>query len=188
MKRSNETHVSTTDPDARLYRKANGRESRLCYMDHALMENRNGAGVHACLTLATGTAEPEAALAMLDRRRAKARRITLAADKAYDVTAFVGDLRQRKVTPHIAVNGTVSKTGKLRKTAVDKRTTHHPGYAISLRCRKRIEEVFGWIKAQAGLARLKLRGKRKAAHVFGLAIAACNLVRLPKLLSAAPTA
>ena len=177
-----------TDADARLYRKADGRESRLCYMGYALMENRNGLVVDACLTLATGTAEREAALAMLDRRRAKARGITLAADKAYDVTAFVGDLRQRKVTPHIVINSTVSQTGKIRKTAIDKRTTHHPGYAVSLRCRKRIEEVFGWIKAQAGLARFKLRGKRKAAHVFGLAIAAYNLVRLPKLPWAAPTA
>jgi transposase len=186
--RSNETHASVTDPDARLYRKANGRESRLCYMGHALMENRNGLVVDACLTLATGTAERQATLAMLDRRPARARRITLGADKAYDVSAFVDDLRQRKVTPHIAVNGTVSSTGKVRKTAIDKRTTHHPGYEISLRCRKRIEEVFGWIKAQAGLARLKVRSKRKAAHVFGLAIAAYNLVRLPKLLAAASTA
>jgi transposase len=187
-KRSNETHASVTDPDARLYRKANGRESRLCYMGHALMENRNGLVVDACLTSATGTAEREATLAMLDRRPAKASRITLGADKAYDVTAFVSDLRQRKITPHIAVNGTVSKTGKLRKTAIDKRTTHHPGYATSLRCRKRIEEVFGWIKAQAGLTKFKVRGKRKAAHVFGLAIVAYNLVRLPKLLAAAATA
>lgn len=184
-KRSNETHASTTDPDARLYRKADGRESRLCYMGHALMENRNGLVVDACLTLATGTAERQATLAMLDRRPTQARRITLGADKAYDVSAFVADLRQRGVTPHIAVNGSVSKTGKVRKTAIDKRTTRHSGYAISLRCRKRIEEVFGWIKAQAGLARLKVRGRPKAQAAFGFAIAAYNLVRLPKLL--APT-
>jgi transposase len=114
-KRSNETHASTTDPDARLYRKANGRESRLCYMGHAMMENRNGLVVDAELTLAIGLAEREATLAMLDRRRAKGRRITLAADKAYDVQAFVGELRARKVTPHIAVNGSVSKTGKVAK-------------------------------------------------------------------------
>ena len=184
-KRSNETHASTTDPDARLYRKADGRESRLCYMGHALMENRNGLVVDACLTLATGTAERQATLAMLDRRPTQARRITLGADKAYDVSAFVADLRQRGVTPHIAVNGSVSKTGKVRKTAIDKRATRHSGYAISLRCRKRIEEVFGWIKAQAGLARLKVRGRPKAQAAFGFAIAAYNLVRLPKLL--APT-
>lgn len=116
-KRSNDSHASATDPDARLYRKADGRGSRLCFMGHVLMENRNGLAVDAVLTLATGTAEREAALAMLDRRNSK-RRITLGADKAYDVTAFVGDLRARKVTPHIAINGIISKTGKARKTAV----------------------------------------------------------------------
>ena len=183
-KRSNETHRSTTDPEARLYKKSDGQPARLCYMGHALMENRNGLAVDACLTLATGTAEREATLAMLDRRPAKAERITLAADKAYDVWDFVGDLRQRKVTPHIAVNGTVSKTGKVRKTAIDKRTTRHPGYAVSLRCRKRIEEVFGWIKASAGLAKIKLRGRARVDAVFTLALAAYNLVRLPKLLAA----
>lgn len=107
------------------------------------------------------------------------------ADKAYDVEAFVGSLRARKLPPHIAINGSISKTGKLRKTAIDKRTTHHPGYGISLRCRKRIEEVFGWIKAQAGFAKVKVRGRPKVAAVFGFAIAAYNLVRLPKLLAEA---
>jgi hypothetical protein len=164
-KRSNETHASTTDPDARLYRKAAGRESRLCFMGHVLMENRNGLAVDAALTHATGTAEREAALGMLDRR-GNDRRITLGADKAYDVTAFVEDLRDRKVTPHIAINGAVSKLGVMRKTAVDGRTTRHAGYAISQICRKRIEEVFGWIKAQAGLAKLKLRGRARAESVF----------------------
>lgn len=129
-------------------------------------KNRNGLVVDAELTLVTGLAEREATLAMLDRRSAKSRRITLAADKAYDVEAFVGDLRQRKVTPHIAINGSVSKTGKVRKTAIDKRTTHHPGYGISLRCRKRIEEVFGWIKAQSGFAKVKVKGRPKVAAVF----------------------
>lgn len=136
-KRSNATHASTTDPDARLYRKADGQESRLCYLGHALMENRNGLVVDASLTHATGTAEREAALLMLDRRPRR-HRITLGADKLFDVEAFVGDLRARQVTPHIAINGAVSKTGKVRKTAIDGRTTRHPGYAISLRCRKRI--------------------------------------------------
>lgn len=154
-------------------------------MGHALMENRNGLVVDAELTLATGLAEREATLAMLDRRSVKSRRITLAADKAYDVEDFVGRLRARKVTPHIAINGSVSKTGKVRKTAIDKRTTHHPGYGISLRCRKRIEEVFGWIKAQAGFAKVKVRGRPKVAAVFGFAIAAYNLVRLPKLIAEA---
>jgi transposase len=181
-KRSNETHASTTDPDARLYRKADGRESRLCFMGHVLMENRNGLAVEAALTHATGTAEREAALSMLGRRKA-GRRITLGADKAYDVTAFVEDLRGRKVTPHIAINGAVSKRGVIRKTALDARTTRHPGYQVSQICRKRIEEVFGWIKAQAGLAKVKVRGRAKVEAVFTFAVAAYNLIRLPKLLA-----
>ncbi len=181
-KRSNETHASTTDPDARLYRKADGQESRLCFMGHALMENRNGLVVDASLTHATGTAERAASLTMLDRRTG-AHRITLGADKAYDVQDFVGDLRARKVTPHIAVNGALSKTGKRRKTAIDRRTTRHAGYAISLRCRKRIEEVFGWIKAQAGLAKVKLKGRAKVEALFTFAIVAYNLIRIPKLLA-----
>lgn len=182
-KRSNETHASTTDPDARLYRKADGRESRLCFMGNVLMENRNGLAVDAALTHATGTAEREAALGMLDRRGSD-RRITLGADKAYDVTAFIEDLRDRKVTPHIAINGAVSKLGVIRKTAVDGRTTRHAGYAISQVCRKRIEEVFGWIKAQAGLAKVKLRGRARAEAAFTFAVAAYNLIRIPKLLAA----
>jgi hypothetical protein len=119
---------------------------------------------------------------MLDRLPRR-HRITLGADKLFDVEAFVGDLRARQVTPHIAINGAVSKTGKVRKTAVDGRTTRHAGYAISLRCRKRIEEAFGWIKAQAGLRKVKLRGKAKVEALFTFAAAAYNLVRLPKLLA-----
>jgi transposase len=179
-KRSNETHASTTDPDARLYRKGDGRESRLCFIGHVLMENRNGLAVDATLTCATGTAEREAALAMLDRR--KRRGGTLGADKAYDVTDFVDELRQRGVTPHVAINGAVSKLGKVRKSAVDRRTTRHPGYEVSQRIRKRIEETFGWIKAQAGLGKVKVRGLAKARAVFTFAVAAYNLVRIPKLL------
>jgi transposase len=182
-KRSNETHASTTDPDARLYRKADGRESRLCFMGHVLMENRNGLAVSTALACATGLAEREAALAMLDRRNRHGR-ITLAADKAYDVTAFVEDLRKRLVTPHIAINGAVSKLGTVRKTAIDERTTRHEGYGVSQRCRKRIEEVFGWIKAQAGLAKVKLRGCTKVEAAFTFAVAAYNLIRIPKLLTA----
>lgn len=181
-KRSNATHASTTDPDARLYRKADGRESRLCFMGHVLMENRNGLVVDAMLTEATGTAEREAALAMLDRRKA-ARRITLGADKAYDITDFVADLRDRKVTPHIAVQGTVSKTGKVRKTAIDGRTLRHAGYQISQRIRKRIEEIFGWVKKPGGLAKVKVRGRPRADAVFTLTAVAYNLVRLPKLIA-----
>jgi transposase len=182
-KRSNDTHASTTDPDARLYRKADGRESRLCFMGHVLMENRNGLAVDAALTHATGTAEREATLAMLDRRPTD-RRITLGADKAYDVTAFVEDLRLRAVTPHVAIDGRVSKLGVVRKTAVDRRTTRHPGYRASQICRKRIEEVFGWIKTQAGLAKVKLRGCTKVEAAFTFTVAAYNLIRIPKLLAA----
>src|SRR3954449_11244130 len=185
-KRSNDTHASTTDPDARLYRKADGRESRLCFMGHVLMENRNALAVDTALTHATGRAEREAALAMLDRRRPR-RRITLGADKAYDVTAFVEDLRQRQVTPHVAIDGRVSKCGVVRRTAVDGRTTRHVGYGISQGCRKRIEEVFGWIKAQAGFAKVKVRGCAKAEAVFTFAVAAYNLIRIPKLLAQAST-
>lgn len=184
-KRSNETHASTTDPDARLYRKANGQESRLCFMGHVLMENRNGLAVDATLTHATGTAEREATLAMLDRRKRK-HRITLGADKAYDVTDFIGDLRARKVTPHITVNGAVTKTGKTRKTAIDKRTLRHPGYEISQRIRKRIEEVFGWMKQSAGLAKAKVRGRPKVEAVFTFTVIAYNLIRIPKLMAQTP--
>lgn len=184
-KRSNETHASTTDPDARLYRKADGRESRLCFMGHVLMENRNGLAVGAALTRATGTAEREATLVLLDRRRGN-RRITLGADKAFDVSAFVAELRARHVTPHIAIDGRVSKLGVVRKTAVDGRTTRHPGYRISQMCRKRIEEVFGWIKTQAGLAKVKLRGCAKVEALFTFRVAAYNLIRIPKLLATAP--
>ena len=179
--RSNETHQSMTDPEARLYKKGDGQPAKLCYIGHAMMENRNGLAVDGGITQASGTAEREAALAMLDSRTGR-RRITLGADKAYDVRAFTEDLRKRAVTPHIAIDGHLSKTGKPRATRIDRRTTRHPGYAISQRCRKRIEEVFGWIKGAAGLAKVKLRGRAKVDAVFTLALAAYNLVRLPKLL------
>jgi IS5 family transposase len=154
-------------------------------MGHVLMENRNGLAVDATLTQASGTAEREATLAMLDRRKTD-RRITLGADKAYDVTAFVEALRSRKVTPHIAINGRVSKHGVVRRTAVDGRTTRHSGYDVSQVCRKRIEEVFGWIKAQAGRGKLKVRGCAKAEAVFTFTVLAYNLIRIPKLLAAVP--
>ena len=184
-KRSNETHQSTTDPEARLYRKGDGQPAKLCYLGHALMENRHGLAVDGLVTQATGTAEREATLAMLDRRRRR-RRITLGADKAYDVRGFVENLRRRQVTPHVAIDGHVRKSGKPRATAIDARTTRHPGYAVSQRCRKRIEEVFGWAKSAAGLAKVKLRGRARVEAVFTLALAAYNLIRLPKLL-AVPT-
>jgi IS5 family transposase len=181
-KRSNDTHRSITDPDARLYKKGDGQPAKLCYIGHALMENRHGLVVGGGISQATGTAERQTALDLIDGRDRR-RRITLGADKAYDVAQFVHDLRDRSVTPHIAIDGHLSKTGTPRKTAVDGRTTRHPGYGISQRCRKRIEEVFGWIKSSAGLAKVKLRGRDRVDAAFTLALAAYNLIRLPKLLA-----
>jgi transposase len=189
-KRSNETHASTTDPDSRLYRKGNGRESVLCYMGHALMENRNGLAVAGTVTHATGTAEREAALALLARPRRRsirgvrrAGRITLGGDKGYDVSGFVAALRELDVTPHIAINGHVSKHGVVRKTAVDGRVTRHPGYAISQVIRKRVEEIFGWTKTTGELAQLKLRGIDTVRALFTFGLAAYDLIRIPKLLA-----
>ena len=190
-KRSNDTHASTTDPDARLFRKGNGQSSRLCFMGHALMENRNGLIVDCELTKASGTAEREAALAMIKRSRktsnrvVRKTRVTLGADKGYDAESFVNALKTKNVTPHIAINGSVSKLGKVRNTAVDGRTTRHQGYGISQRCRKRIEESFGWAKTIGGAAKLKLRGLAKAKGFFTFQMIAYNLIRIPKLLAQA---
>ena len=185
--RSNDSHESTTDPDARLFRKGSGKESRLCYLGHVLMENRNGLVVQADLTRASGTAECEAALDMIDRQRpftqGKAhRRITLGGDKLFDRWDFVKTLQQRKITPHVAVQEHKTKTGKTRKTAVDQRTRRHSGYAVSQIVRKRIEEVFGWTKYAAGLTQTKFRGLARVAASFTLTVTAYNLIRLPKLL------
>jgi len=190
-KRSNETHESATDSDARLYRTGNGRESKICFMGHAFMENRNGLAVGGGVSLATGTAEREEALAMIDRYRPMdgkggKRRITLAGDKGFDVAAFVDDLRERKVTPHIAVQDHLTKTGKRRTTRIDGRTTRHAGYAISQRIRKRIEEIFGWVKVQGGQDKTRFRGRQRVDASFTLALAAYNLIRLPKLLADIP--
>ena len=183
-RRSNETHESRTDPEARLFRKGRGKESRLCYMGHALMENRNGLVVDGCLSRASGTAEREAALEMLDRVRPEKRRITLAGDKGYDVSDFVTELRARNVTPHIAVQGHRTKNGKPRKTVIDRRTTRHDGYRVSQKVRKRVEEIFGWTKSSAGAAKTKFRGKDRVEAGFLLGLSAYNLIRLPKLLEA----
>lgn len=180
-KRSNETHASTTDKDARLYRKGKGQESKLAYLGHALMENRNGLVVGARATRASGTAEREAATELSAGLREGA---TLGADKGYDAEGFVEGLKARKIAPHVAVNGTVSKTGKARKTAVPAAVSESEGYKTSLRVRKRIEEVFGWAKITGGLAQLKLRGLEKVEAVFVFGMAAYNIVRLPKLLAA----
>jgi transposase len=185
-KRSNETHGSTTDPDARLYRKGDGQGAKLSYMGHILMENRNALIVETELTKASGTAERDAALAMIGRHSPSTRRITLGGDKGFDVTDFVGKLRERNVTPHIAVDAHLTKTGKTRKTAIDGRTTRHPGYTISQRIRKRIEEGFGYIKTVAILRKTRHRGTARVGFMFTLAAAAYNLVRIPKLLAAAP--
>jgi len=174
-KRSNATHASTTDKDARLYRKSAGQESRLAYLGHALMENRNGLVVGAEATLATGTAEREAAEGL-------PKGASLGADKNYDAEAFVEGLKRRGIEPHVAINGTVSKLGKVRKTAVPPQVAASLGYAISMRRRKRIEESFGWSKIVGGLTQLKVRGLDKVKAVFTFALVAYNLVRLPKLL------
>jgi hypothetical protein len=163
-------------------------------MGHALMENRNGLVVGAHLTRASGTAEREAAVHMINRqspgRRAKhasgmQRRITLGADKGYDAASFVEDLRDMAVTPHVARNDTITKTGKRRRSAVDGRTTRHAGYGVSLRVRKRIEEAFGWVKTVAGLDQTKLRGTERVAFQFTFSMAAYNLIRMPRLLAEA---
>jgi transposase len=176
-RRRNDTHASTTDPQARLYRKGAGQEAKLCYLGHVLMENRHGLVVDTRLTRATGTAERAAALDMIGAREG-CHRITLAGDKNYDTRYFVAELRSLQVTPHVTQN----TSG--RASAIDGRTTRHPGYAVSLRIRKRIEEVFGWMKAVAPLRQTRHRGKERVGWQFTFTAAAYNLIRLPKLLGA----
>jgi len=177
-KRSNQTHASTTDPDARLYKKSPGSAAKLCHMGHVVMENRNGLVVSAEMTPASGTAEREAAVAMVEQL-ADGQRVTLGADKAYDTADFVAEMRRLGVTPH------VSQNTNGRRSAIDRRTTRHPGYAISVRVRKRIEEVFGWIKTVGGLRKTRHRGTALVGWMLTLAAAAYNVVRIPKLLAAA---
>jgi transposase len=176
QKRSNQTHASRTDPEARLYRKGAGKEAKLCFMGHALMENRSGLVVDACLTEADGHAEREAALALIEPRADRPGRITLGADKGYDVEDFVNELRSMNVTPHVAA--------KVTGSAIDGRTTRHEGYAVSQRIRKRIEEVFGWAKTVGPLARTMLRGTGRVGAQFTFTVSGYNLARLPKLLAA----
>ena len=179
QKRSNETHASTTDPDAKLYRKGPGKEARLCFMGHSLMENRSALLVDTCLTPANGHAERVAALAMIEPHADRPLAITVGADKGYDAEDFVNELRSMRVTPHVAQN--ISG----RSSAIDGRTTRHGGYAVSQRIRKRIEEAFGWIKTVAGQEKTKFRGADRVGWAFTFAAAAYNLVRLPKLLAEA---
>ena len=174
-KRSNATHVSTTDPDARLYKKSPGTGAALCFIGHALMENRHGLVVQGDLTQADGHAERRAALDMVHRHSpGSTRRLTLGADKGYDSADFVRDLRHACVTPHVAQ--------KSRYSAIDGRTTRHEGYALSLRHRKRIEEAFGWAKTVGGMAQTVYRGVERVRSRFILTMAANNLARLPRLL------
>jgi len=179
QKRSNEMHASATDPEARLYRKGSGKEVKLCFMGHALTENRNGLVVDACLTEADGHAERIAALHMVEPWADRPTPIALGADKAYETQDFVNKLRSMNVTPHVAQN----RNG--RTSAIDGRTTRHIGYALSQRIRKRIEEAFGWIKTVAGQARTKFRGRGRVRWAFTFALVGYNLARLPKLLAVA---
>jgi transposase len=176
-KRSNETHASTTDPDARLFRKGKGREAKLCHMGHLLIENRNGLIVDARLTAANGTAERTTALEMI--ADVPGGNITVGADKNYDTADFVASCRELRCTPHVAQNDSN------RRSAIDDRTTRHRGYAISMRVRKRIEEPFGWMKTVAGLRKTRHRGRQLVEWFFVLTAAAYNLIRLPKLLAPA---
>ncbi len=180
QKRSNTTHRSTTDPDARLYRKGPGMEARLCFIGHGLMENRSGLIVDARLTRVSGHAERLAALDMVREVAERPCAVTLGADRGYDTADFVEELRTLNVRPHVAQN----TSG--RRSAIDRRTTRHSGYAASQRIRKRIEEAFGWMKTVAGIRQTKLRGLPKVDWAFTFAAAAYNLVRTPKLLAATP--
>ena len=176
-KRSNATHVSTTDPQARLYKKGKGAAAKLCFIGHAMIENRHGLVVETEMTQATGTAEREAAKLMINAHApGSERRITVGADKGYDTADFVADLRAMTVTPHVAQND------KGRRSAIDARTTRHAGYAVSQKKRKRVEEPFGWGKVIGGLARPMRRGTAHIGYAFTFVMAAYDLVRLPKLL------
>lgn len=178
-KRSNDTHESTTDADARLARKSGGHEAKLAYCGNVLIENRNGLVVDTELLQCNGTAERDAAMLMAERLNGD-NRVTLAADKAYDTKEFVKEMRQMKVTPHVAENN-----GRRGGSAIDKRTTRHAGYKVSQQKRKKIEEVFGWLKTVASLRKTRHRGVLKVGWVFTFAATAYNLVRMRNLLSPA---
>ncbi len=174
---SNATHASVTDADARLFRKGKGKPAQLCFMGHALMENRNGFAVEAEMTHADGYGERKAAIEMLHRvDPGSTRRLTLGADKGYDDAGFVDDLRMMHVTPHIAA--------KKKGSAIDGRTTRHPGYAVSQKKRKQIEEAFGWGKTVGPIRKTMLRGLERVRAQFTLTMAAYNLAKLPNLLPA----
>jgi hypothetical protein len=176
--RSNDTHESRTDPDARLAKKGKGHESKLAYRANVLMENRNGLIIDTEVMIASGTAEREAALRMLDRLPPSPRRRTLGGDKGYDTQDFVRELRERNVTPHVAQNDTG------RRSAIDERTTRHAGYVISQRKRKLVEQSFGWDKTVGPMRKLRHRGIRLVNWMFTFTNAAYNLVRMRTLLGA----
>ena len=177
-KRRNETHASATEPEAKLYKKGKGKEAKLSYIGNVLTENRNGFVVEAELRPVSGTVEREAAAAMIVRHSPGAQRITIGGDKGFDTADFVADMRALKVTPHVAQN----TTG--RRSAIDGRTTCHPGYEISQQKRKRVEEPFGWGKTIGGLARPMLRGVKKLDFKFIWTMAAYDLIKLPRLIGA----
>ena len=171
-RRANATHASTTDPEARLARKSKGHEAQLAYQGHVLMENRHGLAVDTCVTQATGTAEREAAVALAMNLPTGA---TLGADKGYDTGGFVAALREQQITPHVAQNRTN------RRSAIDGRTTRHPGYTISQQKRKRVEEIFGWAKTVGLFRQTRHRGVRRVGWMFTFALAVYNLVRIRNL-------
>ena len=174
-KRTNQTHQSTTDPQARLYKKAKGQESKLCYLGHVMMENRNGLAVNARITKASGTAEREAAADMMGELPGE-KRITVGADKAYDTKEFVAQSRGLNVTPHVAQNN------KSRSSAIDNRTTRHAGYSVSQRKRKRVEEIFGWMKTVGMLRKTRHRGVDRVGWMFTFGVAVYNLVRMRNMI------
>ena len=177
-KRRNETHASATEPEAKLYKKGKGKEAKLSYIGNVLTENRNGFVVEAELRPVSGTVEREVAAAMIVRHSPGAQRITIGGDKGFDTADFVADMRAFNVTPHIAQN----TTG--RRSAIDGRTTRHPGYEISQQKRKRVEEPFGWGKTIGGLARPMLRGVKKLDFKFIWTMTAYDLIKLPRLIGA----
>ena len=180
-KRSNQTHESKTDPEARLARKGKGKEAKLAYSQHALMENRHGLLVELQIASANGTAERETAIAMIDDYLPGTERITLAGDKGYDTRDFIEQCKARNVTPHVAQN-----VSARRSSAIDGRTTRHPGYAISQVIRKRVEEIFGWLKTVANFRKTRFKGLERTQLASYLVGAAYNLMRMAKLLAPAP--
>ena len=175
QKLSNDTHESKNDPACRLYCKGKNKEAKLCYQGHLLMENRNGLIVNNSVTTASGTGERDAAITMVKKLPRTTRRITLGGDKGYDTKGFVKELRKNNVTPHVAQNTTN------RSSAIDGKTTHHPGYSTSQKIRKRIEECFGWMKTIGQIRKTMYQGLEKVGWQFSLHAAAYNLVRMRNL-------